>query len=321
MEKNQFLKKLTQIPQKYEDFGTITYQMKFDIYNRFINTNLNCVEIGCYKGYTTDVLSNIFKEVLALDNNDECLNYAKNNNSNNVNVSFEKINLYNQPEWDKIFDTYQNKFEVALVDASHQYKHCKSDIINAIKLGCKYIILDDVGVYDGIKQAVKEISEEYSYQIKNITGIGINWKHYKLPLLNLPLYNFRINETNFGLSSYDFIWVLRDKTDIELNEGKNIKPMFAPLNVNIQVIKNHIEIANGHFVEKLKKENSQDIWKVYYDGINIYASDDQTKKPPHKFVPFPIHRFSSKEIENMVSDEILFSLEDNNFEGVIIELL
>ena len=35
MEKEQFLKKLYSVPQKYEDFGTITYQMKMDIFNEF----------------------------------------------------------------------------------------------------------------------------------------------------------------------------------------------------------------------------------------------------------------------------------------------
>jgi hypothetical protein len=321
MKKEQFLEKLHLIPQKYEDFGTITYQMKMDIFNEFNGKNLNCIEIGCYKGYTTDMLSSIFTNVLALDNNDECLSYAKKNNANNPNVSFEKVDLYSPHEWDKIFQNYQDKFEVALVDASHKYEHCKSDIINAIKLGCKYIILDDVGVYDGIKQATSEIATEYSSRIKKIREIGIDWKHYKLPLLNLPVFNFRISEINYGLSTYEFTWILRDKTDIELNGGQVHKHMFDPLNTNIQIIRNYINIVDGHYTNKLKSSNSELIREVFSEGMGVYAANNNSRKPPHKFTPFPIHRFSSREIQNMIDDQENFSLADTNFEGTIIELL
>ena len=291
------------------------------IFTEFNKKNLNCIEIGCYKGYTTDILSNIFTNVLALDNNNECLLYARKNNANNPNVSFEKIDLYNPQEWDNIFQNYQDKFEVALVDASHTYEHCKSDIINAIKLGCKYIVLDDVGVYDGIKQAVLEIVQEYLPRIKNVKGIGIDWKHYKLPMLNIPIFNLRVNETNFGFSEYEFAWTLRDKTDIDLNGGKIYKPMFNPLNVNIQIIRNYINIVNGHFVNELKATNSENIWEMFSDGNGLSINDKTFQKPPHKFTPFPAHRFSQEEIQNMISNKEHFPSSDNNFEGAIIELI
>src|ERR1039458_10309106 len=159
--------------------------MKMDIFNTFKDKKLKCLEVGCYKGYTTDIFSNIFTEVMGLDWNKESLNCAKENNKDNNNVSFTQLDLYNQSEWNaKIEFKYKNKFEVALIDAGHSYENCKSDIVNAINLGCKYIVLDDVGVYDGIKKAVVEIQKEYISQIKSFTYIGIDWKHYKLPILN-----------------------------------------------------------------------------------------------------------------------------------------
>ena len=100
MKKKDFLKKLSEVPQKYEDFGTISYQMKLDIFKNFIKKNYSCIEIGCYRGYTTDMFSDIFKNVLALDNSEESLQYARNINRSNNNVTFEKIDLYNQPIYD-----------------------------------------------------------------------------------------------------------------------------------------------------------------------------------------------------------------------------
>ena len=83
-------------------------------------------------------------------------------------------------------------------------------------MGCKHIIVDDVGVYDDIKQALSEIQEEYSDVIDKVYPIGIDWKHYRLPILNVPVYCLRMNEINVGYSGYEFNWILRDKSDIDI---------------------------------------------------------------------------------------------------------
>jgi|19_taG_2_1085344.scaffolds.fasta_scaffold04757_5 hypothetical protein len=329
MNKKDFLKKLSEVPQKYEDFGTITYQMKLDIFDNFNGKDYNYVEMGCYKGYTIDILSGIFKNVLGLEHNDECLNYAKNNNINNKNVLFEKIDLYNQPEWDNIFSKYKDKYEVALIDASHSYKSCKTDIINAIKLGCKHIIVDDVGVYDDIKQALSEIQEEYSDVIDKVYPIGIDWKHYRLPILNVPVYCLRMNEINVGYSGYEFNWILRDKTDIDINKGDTNRPMYNPININLQVVRNYAEFVSGHVVNDVKSNNPDLVVNLNNCSIpflqrGFYNLDmsttDSSPKPSHKFVPFPVHRFKPNEIQSFFSDEDIFDEDDTNYEGIIIEL-
>ena len=332
MKKKDFLKKLNEVPQKYEDFGTITYQMKLDIFKNFTGKNYSCVEIGCYKGYTTNMFSNIFKNVLALDNDSESLEYAKNNNRNNNNVLFEKIDLYNQPEWNNIFDTYQNKYEVALVDANHSYKSCKSDVINAIKLGCKYIILDDVGVYDGIKQVVNEISEEYSTRLKAIHPIGIDWNHYSLPVLNIPVYCIRLQEINVGYSNHEFTWILRDKTDIDINNGKNHRPMYDSMNINLQVARNYVEYVSGHVSNNVKFNTPDLVVPINNSSIpffqKLFFSPDMTliggnpsfNDSQYEFTPFPHHRFNEKQIMSLFSEDSLFDKDNTNYEGSIIEL-
>tara|TARA_Y100000310_G_scaffold134185_1_gene133181 strand:- start:645 stop:1640 length:996 start_codon:yes stop_codon:yes gene_type:complete len=330
MNRKDFIKKMSKIPQKYEDFGTITYQMKLDIFAKFINKDLNCVEFGCYKGYTTDLFSTIFKNVLALDKNDECLEYAKNNNRNNKNTSFEKVDLYDDSAVENIVKKYKNKYEVAFIDAWHSYEACKSDILNAMKMGCKYIVLDDVGVYDGLKQAANEISDEYSSDIKEIYPIGIDWKHYKLPILNLPIYCLRFSETNLGYSSNEFTWILRDKTDIDINNGSSHRPMFHPMNVNLQVGRNYCEFVSGHIINDVRTRDPERVvpvnnshipflQKIFFN-LDMSLTTNNEYKPPHKFVPFPAHRFKSKELESFFLEDSLFEENDTNYEGLIIEL-
>lgn len=321
MDRNEFIKRLYKTPQIYEDFGTISYQMKLDIYDKFIGKNLNCVEMGCYKGYTTDLLSNIFTNVLGLEYNAECLEYAKNHNKNNKNTKFERVDLYNQSEVDSIVSSNKDMYQVAFIDAIHNYKSVMSDINNALKMGCKYIILDDVGVYDELKNAVNDLTQEYQDDIVSIQNMGIDWKHYKLPILNLPIINLRVQEINLGFSNYQFSWLLRDKRDIEINDGVTTRPMFDPMNVHIQVVRNYNKLLSGHFYNKLKRENSETLLEVFYptgEGWPFFKNS-KWEKPPHKFVPTPVHRFSKKVLESLLVDDILFPENDVDYEGILIE--
>lgn len=304
-------------PQKYEDFGTISYQMKYDIYDFFKEKNLNCLEIGAYKGYTTNLLSKIFKSVTALDNNEKNLNIANEINKNNSNINFVKVNLYDKNEWDeKIHKKYYNKFEVALVDAAHGYNEVKSDIINSINLGCKYLILDDVGVYDNIKKCVSEIKEEYKPKIKFIKEIGIDWFHYKSPILNINVYTYRMYEKNIGSSPYRFKWILQDKSDIKLNNGDVIRPLFDSINIQLEVVQNNIDLQSGHDVSN----------KIGLNVIGPFVNQKINNNNMFDFVAFPSHRFKGKEFMSMMmNDEMkdarfIYSDNDHNFEGLIIGL-
>lgn len=322
MDRNEFIKKLYETPQIYEDFGTISYQMKLDIYDKFIGKNLNCIEMGCYKGYTTDLLSNVFNNVLGLEYNTECLEYAKNHNKNNKNTKFERVDLYNQSEVDNIVNNYKDVYQVAFIDALHNYKSVMSDMKNALKMGCKYIILDDVGVYDELKIAVNDFVQEYKDDIVSMKNMGIDWKHYKLPILNLPIINVRIQEINLGYSNYEFTWLLRDKTDIEINSGETFRPMFNPMNVNIQIVRNYTKMVSGHFYNELKKENSENLIDVFcsIEDWPYFPNDNSKVKPSHKFVAIPMHRFNTEVFESLLVDDVLFSENDVDYEGILIEL-
>ncbi len=316
----EFIKILETVPQKYEDFGTITYQMKNDVFNYFKDENLTCIEIGCYKGYTTNIFSNVFREIIGLDCNQESLASATNNNKKNKNVSFIELNLYDKSQWrERVHEPYKDKIDVSFVDASHSYEACKADIIKSIELGCKYIIVDDLGVYDDIKTVLIEIVEEYKSSLKSIDYIGVDWKHYKLPVLNFLTFCLRHDELNFGVSQINPTWILRDKTDILLNGGKNVKKVYDPININLQIVSNYAAVVSGHVVNSLKKSNPNTIRHVISKNGRIDFCGEKEQIPEHTFTPFPTHRFSPEEMNSMINDGDFFEKDDNNFEGVILE--
>jgi hypothetical protein len=314
---NEILKLIKSVPQKYENFGMITYQMKFDIYKYFHSKNLSCVEIGCYNGYTTNIFSKIFKSVTALDNNEKHLEVARKINEHNENVNFVTVDLYDKNDWDtKVQSVYNGIIDVALVDAAHSYECAKSDVVNAINLGCKYIILDDVGVYDGIKKCVSEIKEEYKSKIKNIIPIGVDWYHYKLPILSFAVQPYRIMEKNVGSPKMIPQWLLRDDSDLKMNDGETMRPLFNPIDLKLEVLLNNVEFRSGHIENKLSDDQ---LLKLNFNGPNITNSKNQNL---FNFIPFPAHRFDDKNWMSMMYDDERFQYSEDqvNFEGLIIEL-
>jgi SAM-dependent methyltransferase len=315
------LELIKSVPQKYENFGTITHQMKRDIHRHFSGKELTCMEVGCYNGYTTNILSKFFKSVTALDNNDVHLDAATKLNSGNANVNFVKVDLYNEDDWQrKVHSVYEDIIDVALVDASHSYEHAKSDIVNAIKLGCKYIILDDVGVYKGIKKCVSEIEAEYASRIQRVIPIGIDWYHYKLPTLNVAIQPYRALEKNIGSTTTVPHWVLRDDSDIELNGGLVVRQMFNPMNVKLEVIINDVTLVSGHIESDLPPEH---LFELNSTGpILSYTNTKSQDKNVFEFVPFPFHRFDGKNWNSMMSEDKTSQYDEDqtNFEGLIIEL-
>jgi len=152
-----------------DDVWTCSEKMRYDIYDFFKDkTHFKIAEIGSHKGYSTRVLSKIFSKVYAVDNSIEWTNFSKEFNKDIPNIEYVMLNIYTD-SWDILPDD----IEVTFIDADHSYQGCKSDIMNSINRlkNLQYIILDDYGVWDGVKQIVDELIENKTFKFERFIGI------------------------------------------------------------------------------------------------------------------------------------------------------
>jgi hypothetical protein len=153
-----------------DDIWACSHKMRYDISNFFKDkSNFKIAEIGSHKGYFTKILSKIFSKVYAIDNSVELTNFNKNFNKNIFNIEYVMLDIYND-NW----NIMPEDIDVSFIDADHSYNCCKSDIIKSINRfkNLKYIILDDYGVWEGVKQIVDELIENKTLNFE--TFIGIN---------------------------------------------------------------------------------------------------------------------------------------------------
>jgi O-methyltransferase len=138
-----------------DDIWTCSDKMRYDIYHFFKDKpKFAIAEIGAHKGYSTKILSKIFKKVYAVDNSIEWTNFNKNYNKESTNIEYVMLDIYKN-SWEIL----PKDIEVSFIDAYHTYETCKSDIMNSIKQfeNLQYIIFDDYGVWPGVKQVVDEL--------------------------------------------------------------------------------------------------------------------------------------------------------------------
>lgn len=150
------------IPDKTEYKDTTSLKFKQDVVEFFKDKNLNtCLEIGTNHGWTTKILSSIFKEVYTVDHSIDNTTKAKNNNTGSDNITFITADAYNSA-------TYSGmpKMDVVFIDCVHTYEGVIKDINTALSLIDEdkgmYFIFDDYGhpQSTGVKQAIlKAISE------------------------------------------------------------------------------------------------------------------------------------------------------------------
>lgn len=169
-----------------DDLWTCSEKMRYDIYDFFKDkTDFKIVEIGSHKGYSTKVLSKIFSKVYAVDNNIEWTNFNKNFNKDATNIEYVMLDIY-KDSWDIL----PEDIEVSFIDADHSYNGCKSDIFNSIKrlTNLKYIIFDDYGVWDGVKQIIDELINDKTLIFEKFIGIN-----------NVPGPDGIVKNTNEGI--------------------------------------------------------------------------------------------------------------------------
>lgn len=138
----------------YDDIWTCSDEMREDIRDFFKSKKYTIIELGSHKGYTTKVLSSIFKKVYAVDNNIKLIEENKNFNNKIENINYIEFDLY-KGGWNLL----PRDIDVVFIDARHDYQSCKSDIFNSIKYfnNLKYIIFDDYGVWEDVKKIINEL--------------------------------------------------------------------------------------------------------------------------------------------------------------------
>ena len=91
---------LDSIPDKREDKNTTSLKFKRDLIS-YLGEDYKdkvCLEIGTSRGYSTKILSHLFKKVITCETNVELLNFAKGVNKDRDNIVFLNKDVYNTSE-------------------------------------------------------------------------------------------------------------------------------------------------------------------------------------------------------------------------------
>jgi hypothetical protein len=135
---------LKTIPDKNEFFATTSHVFKKDVWE-FCNQpefkELTVVELGTSNGFSTNILSYLFDNVITVNNNES--KYAKEFNKDRTNITYLQFDLYKE-QWQIA------KGDVFFIDADHSYDGVMQDVSNALNLKSdlekKIFIFDDYGV-------------------------------------------------------------------------------------------------------------------------------------------------------------------------------
>ena len=106
---------LKDIPDKRQDKDTTSLKFKKDLIEFFGEDwkDKTCLEIGTNRGYTTRILSFLFKKVITCEYDSELVNFAKNVNKDRDNIEFLQKDVY-QSTWD-----FEN-IDVSFIDCVHE---------------------------------------------------------------------------------------------------------------------------------------------------------------------------------------------------------
>ena len=120
---------LKDIPDKRQDKDTTSLKFKKDLIEFFGEDwkDKTCLEIGTNRGYTTRILSFLFKKVITCEYDSELVNFAKNVNKDRDNIEFLQKDVY-QSTWD-----FEN-IDVSFIDCVHEYENVMHDIQKSLQL-------------------------------------------------------------------------------------------------------------------------------------------------------------------------------------------
>tara|TARA_B000000532_G_scaffold80666_1_gene64339 strand:- start:564 stop:1145 length:582 start_codon:yes stop_codon:yes gene_type:complete len=157
---------------KREDKNTVTHQFKIDLIDMFEDDkwkSCSVLEVACYKGYTTSILSKLFERVWAVESNKSFLESAKKYNEKNTNIRYIRENVYAGRKW-KRFPIA----DVVFIDCNHDYKSVTSDLEQSIEHlnDGGFIVMDDYGLFWQLKDAVHDFIKKMDGEITIHKYIG-----------------------------------------------------------------------------------------------------------------------------------------------------
>jgi len=154
------------IPDKRQDKNTTSLKFKEDVIKYFKSKKLDlCIEVGTNKGWTTRILSMLFKRVITIEYDTSLVRIAQENNRDRVNIEYLNGDAYNS-DWG-----LNEIANVTMIDCVHAYENVKQDIENCLKYGVKYLIFDDYGLPESVP-SVKVAVDEF---IKNNPGVEVTY--------------------------------------------------------------------------------------------------------------------------------------------------
>ena len=174
---------LSLVPDKFEHKTTTSKKFKRDLFEFFDKPEFKDkigLEIGSNLGYTTFILSFLFKQVYGINEKefDKADAFCKRNSRTNVQFFGQDVYKYGLPI---------DSADVIMVDALHTYEAVQTDVYNSLKLnstGKKYFIFDDVGAYPEIINSLNDLFDKGV--IKPIKKIG----HSDEEKFTRPLYDW-----------------------------------------------------------------------------------------------------------------------------------
>ena len=124
-----------------------------------MGANMTAVELGVYHGYTTSLLANMFKKVIAVDVNKGNIETAAKTlgELEQENVVFLLMDLM-ADGWSKFAS---NDVKVVVIDADHTYAGVKRDAGNALRYlpEVQWLVFHDIWM-DPVALAVHEFEQQ-----------------------------------------------------------------------------------------------------------------------------------------------------------------
>ena len=184
-----------QIPDKPDFHGTTTHKFKKDIWNYFnkeIFNKLTFVEFGTSRGYTSLIMSYLFKKVHTINIQDSVDAKAMSTGIDNINYHIFDLYNFSPNNWSNI-----GSGDVFMIDAVHTYDAVMIDVNNALslldtKLEKKVFIFDDYGAYPEVKKAIDELISSKTLEVVMTIGEEQGYS-----------YGERTHDTDRTLKSYE----------------------------------------------------------------------------------------------------------------------
>ena len=160
------------IPDKKEFKNTTTLKMKEDLIDFFGEEykDKNVTEIGTSHGWTSRLLSFLFKTVYAIDNKEANVARSKEINDDRGNINHILGDVY-EKAWTDLFP--RGEIDVFFIDCDHSYQSVVADIQNAISMGRNdaLFVFDDYGhPTAGVKMAVNNFINDGKLSLVKYVG-------------------------------------------------------------------------------------------------------------------------------------------------------